>query len=692
MAIGNSLYTPTEDLILPTHRHRFRTGVHWQHWQLRSLIGTDPQNHIYFPVAGPDSKSYHVQRLNTKTRETETVKRLSFNPRCLVARNGWVCCGGELGVFSTFRVGERTTVPDENATRLDFQVDGRLPLSMDLTEDVLTSLAAAHYEKSLVAQSIGFGKARVNCITIWSPPIFGDPVDGAYDQDVAVLAHNDSSVIVVSLRDQEALDKVTYPEYMNRGVISPDGGLLVAISDDPYLHIHERREKKSEMGTSARIGDRPAYEWGLCGKLKLKSQSKDDRSDNRGSFAATFSSTGKYLAVGTQYGTISIFNAAALAMAGVNPLITSFDTSRPNAEFGAVRDMAFSPGPIDLLAWTEDRGRVGIADIRTGFESRQILYLDKEDQFEHLAVTDRGTIDPRLLEQRVDRGDSLLSSFASALESSSERRQNRLRQPEGPTPLSRYNIPLTADETAVLEAMQDYRRRNDPYNATSGRIAPETGSSSNGNSNGNGANAPARPPWAERATREALRTREQAATVSQAVNSILGSLPEQRLHSRDIQERLRAREESAAERRRYAAPSPPSVGPNPMMTPTAAAAGGGAGGASGSGSGSGSLVSRLLASASSTSAPGGAGAGAGLGWDIVETLVAYLMREWEETPGGRQLGTFLAPTHARPGPHDTAGLAWGEDGGVLFVGAENGIYEFHVNLFGRKVAPSITLS
>ncbi len=132
-----------------------------------------------------------------------------------------------------------------------------------------------------MAQSIDFGKARVNCITIWSPPTLSHPVDGAYDQDVAVLAHNDSSVVVVSLRDLEALDKITYPEYMNRGVISPDGGLLVAISDDPYLHVHERREKKSEMGNAARVGDRPAYEWGLCGKLQLKSQSKDDRSDNR---------------------------------------------------------------------------------------------------------------------------------------------------------------------------------------------------------------------------------------------------------------------------------------------------------------------------------------------------------------------------------------------------------------------------
>lgn len=219
-------------------------------------------------------------RLNTKTRETETVKRLSFNPRCLVARNGWVCCGGELGIFSSFRVGEQSA-RDEADRRLELQADDPLPLSLDLSDAALTSLAEARLEKSLVAQSTGFGKDRVNCITLWHPPTLVEPFEGAYDQDVAVLAHNDSSVIVVSLRDQEALDKITYPDYMNRGVISPDGRLLIAISDDPYLYVHERKEKTSSAGTSVRVSDRPVYEWYLCGRIQLKSQSKEDRSDNR---------------------------------------------------------------------------------------------------------------------------------------------------------------------------------------------------------------------------------------------------------------------------------------------------------------------------------------------------------------------------------------------------------------------------
>jgi hypothetical protein len=98
---------------------------------------------------------------------------------------------------------------------------------------------------------------------------------------VAVLANNDSSVIVVGLAEQNSLDKITYPDFMNRGVLSPDGRLLIAISDDPYLYIHERQEKKTDAGISVRVADRPAYEWSPRGRIQLKSQSKDDRSDNR---------------------------------------------------------------------------------------------------------------------------------------------------------------------------------------------------------------------------------------------------------------------------------------------------------------------------------------------------------------------------------------------------------------------------
>lgn len=38
--------------------------------------------------------------------EFEMVKWLLFLFRCLVVCNGWICCGGEKGVFSVFWVDE----------------------------------------------------------------------------------------------------------------------------------------------------------------------------------------------------------------------------------------------------------------------------------------------------------------------------------------------------------------------------------------------------------------------------------------------------------------------------------------------------------------------------------------------------------------------------------------------------------
>jgi WD40 repeat protein len=67
----------------------------------------------------------------------------------------------------------------------------------------------------------------------------------------------------------------------------------------------------------------------------------------RGSFALSFSRSGKYLAVATQYGIISIFDAECLTE--THSLMVSFTTSRPGRQAGAVRAMEFSPGPFDLL-------------------------------------------------------------------------------------------------------------------------------------------------------------------------------------------------------------------------------------------------------------------------------------------------------------------------------------------------------
>lgn len=396
----DTTYHPTDALILSQPRRHYRTTVHPLHWQLRSQIGVE-KGAVYFPGG---NANLQVQRLDTTTRESETIKILTFSPRCLEVKNGWLCCGGETGEFAAIPLTEANENNDSDL-RLDLDADARLPLNLDSAhqDDYILSLLARRSStrpRSIAVKSKSFGKERVNCITLWFPGADMSPYEGAYSQPVAVLANNDKHVITVNLQDMESVDELSYPDCVNRALISPDGRLLVAISDDPYLYIHGRTEKHAGSSSLFRNRDRPEYEWKAAGRIHLKSQRTDDDSDNRGSFAACFSNTGRYLAVGTQYGVISIFNTSAFLEPGTDPLITSFTSSRPNSVPGAVRDMAFCPGPFDLLAWTEDRGRVGVADIRSNYVAQQILHLDTHDEYDHIIITDRGSIDPRLLEGR----------------------------------------------------------------------------------------------------------------------------------------------------------------------------------------------------------------------------------------------------------------------------------------------------
>lgn len=446
------------------------------------MVSAEKDNIVYFPGG---TGSNHVQRLNTTTRECETIKLLTFAPRCLVAEKGWLCCGSENGDFVAIELDEGNDRSDQSLS-VDADSD-RLGLGLDSSRDdsIFTFLSRARRSnKSLIAKSMKLAKDRVNCISLWFPPTSLPAWDTAYSEPMAILANNDRTVTIVSLKDFDVKDKtepfdiVTYPDFVNRAILSPDGRLLVSVLDDPYLYIHQRVKAIPES-QSTQSGEVNKYQWEQIQRILLKSQKKDDRSDSRGSFAACFSSSGAYLAVGTQHGTISIFNAALLANPDADPLITTFQSSRPQSGPGAVRDMAFCPGPFDILAWTEDRGNVGITDMRSNFVVRQIINID-DPGFEHISILDRNTIDPRLLESRRDRRSNL-SNTGNAGNTSSSTSGNTTNSSEsrrrGADGVDNLNTPLTPNETLVLEAIQRDRRRRDresPRGPTEERPSPLT--------------------------------------------------------------------------------------------------------------------------------------------------------------------------------------------------------------------------
>lgn len=211
------------------------------------------------------------------------------------------------------------------------------------------------------------------------------------------------------------------------------------------------------------------YEWVFSTRIQLEGQRSSDKTAMRGSFAACFSHSGRYLAVATQYGVISIFLTELLTNDDIDPLVISFTTSRPNVEPGAVRAMEFSPDSFDLLAWAEASGRIGVVDVRDLFISRQIVYIDSRGEgVERVWVTEH-TNDPTTLEDRLDarlrtsRSESPFHSPNSATPNYLRLDLNRQQQLRTLTRemTDRHQLPPTVDEIEILQAHRMARRQRD---------------------------------------------------------------------------------------------------------------------------------------------------------------------------------------------------------------------------------------
>ena len=159
---------------------------------------------------------------------------------------------------------------------------------------------------------------------------------------------------------------------MNYALISPDSETLAAVGDGDRAFFYRRRMERNKSAL-ARF---PKCGWQLFAIPKL---SLGDTNFNDHSFAVAFSPSGHLCAVSSQGGVISVFDMDLLTdlddEASESALLYCFQSSRTSI-WGAIRSMAFSPAPWDLLAWTEDQGRAGIADVRLSCTRQQMLKLE----------------------------------------------------------------------------------------------------------------------------------------------------------------------------------------------------------------------------------------------------------------------------------------------------------------------------
>lgn len=398
------------------------------HWQLRSFVDSPSQNEIHY-LGCRD-----IYKINTSTLVREIIDTLPFPPRCLTSANGWICCGGEDGKFSALHLGAKE--PSQN---LPSQADDPLPLGFDSFVRPLgfSERRGEADTTQLPSQVRIIGSEILNCITLWFPR--PDTAEESYTKPVAVVASNDHSVYVINLETLEVIESLEEEEPVNLGRISPDGTLLIVVGDDPFMHVYKR---KRQRGPTKEAGD---YSWSKYSSIQLPGQRIGDQDEMRGSFTGAFSE--RYLAVGTQYGVIAVFETQDLISTEDARPIMTFTTTRPGFRDGAVRSLQFNPsGLLGLLAVTEDGGRVIIADVRQ-FTKRQVIDMDP-------AMEDLQTI---ILPERI--ADPFVD-LADLEDEASENSLDRYNQ----SPLSRIshdNHQLTREETEVLEAMQIERRRRE---------------------------------------------------------------------------------------------------------------------------------------------------------------------------------------------------------------------------------------
>jgi hypothetical protein len=181
---------------------------------------------------------------------------------------------------------------------------------------------------------------------------------------------------------------------MNHATISPDGNMLVAVGDQQTGFFFERCSSGPTRPSywkapNGRISSVPP-EWVLFEEVTLYVPSNQCA---EGYFTTAWSPSGRLCAVGSECGYITVFDVDHLKVAeyGEDAILRVISSTRPDicTSAGAVRTMQFSPAPWDFLIWSEDQGRVCVADLRAGLKVKQVLTLDpKEEGIDKIEIAD----------------------------------------------------------------------------------------------------------------------------------------------------------------------------------------------------------------------------------------------------------------------------------------------------------------
>jgi len=343
----SDLVIPTDSLANPRKFYPLEISV--PHHQLRHFISLASNDRLYYV------NHYDIFCLCLQTQKRILLATVPFEARCLAADHGWIAVGGELKGDCAF-----VRVDEENEEPKCF--------GHDLVVDVL-------------------GGEIVNAMTIHRLQNQSE----SENEPVVVISNNDKTVKIYSLAQREVLTTIKHAVPMNYATLSPDGEIIAAVGDSEEVFFYQRKVAEQLTGSTKAATVFPKYEWQrlACPPVPAGEHTPGDHC-----FSIAFSQTGRLCAASSRGGMITVFDMEELRSDPLQPtraITSSFRSSRQGL-WGCVRYMAFAPEPWDMLAWAEDHGRIGVADVRQCFLRRQIIELDQE-KVEILAVEDATPIE-----------------------------------------------------------------------------------------------------------------------------------------------------------------------------------------------------------------------------------------------------------------------------------------------------------
>ncbi|KAJ1981896.1 hypothetical protein H4R34_001898 [Dimargaris verticillata] len=112
---------------------------------------------------------------------------------------------------------------------------------------------------SKVGKSVRMGATINNCIGFSHDPLYMTPQEQRNTTPHLLVSSNDRSIRILSFPDLVPMGKITMPQAVNHTAVSPDGRLMVTVSDDDTVKVFDIRGSTYTMVQTLNTGHQASY-------------------------------------------------------------------------------------------------------------------------------------------------------------------------------------------------------------------------------------------------------------------------------------------------------------------------------------------------------------------------------------------------------------------------------------------------